>query len=134
MKKFFSFTFVILLFISCSESENASIDPIIGKWKLKHVYFNGVDGLTHCDRQTTMEFLPDGRLLTEIYRQNSDKECITTKGDLLWEKDKTDNGWYCYGGSCSKYIFKDNNNVMINPGNPGHKNPEDWDTIYIRIE
>ena len=131
MKKLILITFIFL--ISCSGNDEPSIDPIIGKWKLHKLLAGGIDILNDCNRQNTLEFFENGEEITEYHRYDNTGECIKYTDLGSWGESDEGDGWYCHG-VCKKYVFSNNNNIMINPGNPGHENPEDWDRIYIRIK
>jgi len=138
MKLFCRILIGLMILSSCSKNEEPSKDPIIGKWKYEKLLVGGVDILDECSRQGTKEFFENGKRIITLYEKDPDGNCVVkSRVERFWKKNENRDSWYCYDSSnsmCDKFIFTNNNNTMIHPGNSGHENPEDFNTVYTRIK
>lgn len=111
MKKLIYLFLASAILISCSSSDDDSLDPIIGSWKLQSVIEDGVETSTECQRQTTVTFSENGTTQSKSYYDDGNG-C---------ESDSDTSTWVNVGGStyridsddeATKINFSQNNTVF----------------------
>jgi len=88
MKKFFVLFFSIALLTACSDDDNATPDPVIGKWFIVEV--NNIPGsdftLSECNTNSYMTFNADGTT-TSAFSAEVDGNCVAgTPTNSVWSK------------------------------------------------
>ena len=88
MKKFFVLFFSIALLTACSEDDNTSTDPILGKWFIAEV--NNIPGsdftLSECNTKSYITFNADGTTNSKFSTQVDGICNEGTETNSVWSK------------------------------------------------
>ncbi len=88
MKKFFVLFFSVALLTACSEDDNASPDPVLGKWFIVEV--NNIPQsdftLSECNTNSFMTFNADGTTNSVFYAQVEGNCVAGTPTNSVWSK------------------------------------------------
>lgn len=77
---------VLLIFLSCTNNNSDSTDPLIGTWTYYKVFTNGVEGtVTDCARRDFIEVLESGTFTSESYDEGSGTCQLFDASNGSWE-------------------------------------------------
>ena len=125
MKRCLLFLFAVVAFSACS-SDDATPDPIIGKWKMTKLIVDGTEFPQYpCDASSSITFKGDKTLSEKLFVDDGENDCFEiTDYDYpgTWER-KTDNFYDIITDEYGLYEnfsfavsfeaeFSENNNVM----------------------
>ena len=115
MKKIlYSFLLISIIFSCSSNNESeSSLDPIIGKWKLKSISSDGIEEADECELKTTIEYLENGTS-NAVYYYEEINVCESTPVSGIWENVGNSNYEFTsqYENPTYKIFFSNNNNIF----------------------